>query len=90
LADLDEKIADAASANEKKMLHDRKALLTARHEAKSDANINAKDIGRLDDYKLEALMPHQRREDLIKDKKKLFFAIRANTSNYHCRRLRST
>ncbi len=75
LAELGEKIADAASANEKKTLRDRKALLTARHEAKSDAAINAEDMGRLEDYKLEARMRHQRREDLVNDKKKPFFSI---------------
>jgi hypothetical protein len=80
LAELHEKIADAGTANEKKALRDRKALLTARHEAKSDDAIASEDIGRLEDYKLESRMRHQRRKDLVKDKKKLFFTIWANMS----------
>jgi hypothetical protein len=40
----------------------------------------AEDIGRLEDYKLEARMRHQRLEDLVKDKKKRFFTIWANMS----------
>jgi hypothetical protein len=47
LAELDEKIAEAASANEKKTLRDRKALLTARHEAKTDEAIASEDMGRM-------------------------------------------
>ncbi len=47
LAELDEKIADAESANEKKALRDKKALLTARHEAKSETAIAAEDAGRI-------------------------------------------
>jgi hypothetical protein len=73
-------LTNAASINEKKTLRDRKALLTARHEAKTEEAIASEDIGRLEDYKLEARMRHQRREDLVKDKKKLFFSIWANMS----------
>ena len=37
-------------------------------------------MGRMEDFKLEARTRHQRREDLVKDKKKLFFTIWANMS----------
>jgi hypothetical protein len=73
-------LTNTASANEKRVMRERQANLVARHEAKSKAAIKAEDIGRLEGYKLEACMRHQRREDLAKDKKKLFFTIWANLS----------
>ncbi len=44
--------------------------LVSSHDAKSKAAIRAEYIDRLENYKLEARKRQQRREDLVKDKKK--------------------
>jgi hypothetical protein len=80
LNELDKKIADAVSANEKKALRDKKAALTARHEAKSEAAIKAEDAGRMEEFKMEARRRHQKIDKLDGDKRKLFFTIWANMS----------
>jgi hypothetical protein len=80
LAELGEQIAETSGANEKRALRTRRDALINSHAAKSKAAIRTEDIGRLEDYKLEARMRHQRREDLVKDKKKLFFTICENMS----------
>ncbi len=80
LAELDEEIADTASANEKRQLCERRFYLVAKHESRSKAAIWAEDISILEDFKLEARKRHQRREDLVKDKKRFFFTIWSNMS----------
>ncbi len=90
LAELDEKIADAASANEKKAFRDRKALLIARHDAKTDEAIASEDMGRMEDYKLEARTHHNAAKTWLKARRNCFSAFRQTCQKYRSRRSRST
>jgi hypothetical protein len=67
---------------------DRKAALTARHEAKSEAAIKAKDAGRMEEFKMEAHRRHQKQHKLDEEKKKLFFTICANMSEVSLQKIK--
>ncbi len=69
LDELDETIADAVSANEKKALRDKKAGLTARHEAKSEGAIKAEDAGRMEEFRMAARRRHQKIDKLDKSRR---------------------
>jgi hypothetical protein len=80
LDELDDKINKTESATEIRALRDRKALITARHEAKDVAAIASEDAGRMEEFKMEAWRRFQKIDKLDEDKKKLFFTICRNMS----------
>jgi len=80
LDDLDDKIDKTESATEIRALQARKALLTARHEAKDAAAIASEDAGRMEEFKMEARRRFQKIDKLDEDKKKLFVTICRNMS----------
>ncbi len=90
LAKLDVTIADAVTANEKKALRDRKALLTARYEAKSDDAIASKTWAEWKSSKWKLGEDIRKLTSLAKTRRNCFLLFGLICQKYRFRRSRST